>query len=105
MKCKECKNLMRKITVRVEGATRKAIAYECKYCGNIEFDKKSGLRVVAELERKAGPLKVEQKIIKLSHDRLGTYFNKNVVKSINLKAGENVKLVIPDKKHIILERD
>ncbi len=64
MKCAECCSLMKKVKVSVEGARNKIMSWQCR-CGNFIFNRKSGLRVVAELERKSGPLKVEQKIIKL----------------------------------------
>ena len=46
--------------------------------------------------------KISQKIIKLSKDRLGMYFNKNIVESLGLKSGEEIQISVPDKKHIML---
>jgi hypothetical protein len=48
-------------------------------------------------------LNIKQKIVKLSQDRLGIYFNKNVVRSLHLKKGEDIFVSVPDKKHIVLE--
>ena len=48
-------------------------------------------------------LKIKQKIVKLSQDRLGMYFNNHIVRSLNLKKGEEIYASVPDKKHIILE--
>jgi hypothetical protein len=54
-------------------------------------------------ELRETPLKIKQKIVKLSQDRLGIYFNKNIVRSLNLKKGEEIYLSVPDKKHIVIE--
>lgn len=101
--CNECGSEMEKIKVKVEGAKTKAVAYECKGCNNIEFDKESGMKVVKEIEEKEKiPLTIHQKIVKLSHDRLGTYFNKNIVRSLDLKAGKDIYVSVPDKKKMII---
>ena len=46
---------------------------------------------------------MRQKIIKLSKDRLGMYFNQNIIKSLNLKSGDEVLVSVPDKTKIVLE--
>ena len=48
----------------------------------------SSQKVVQELRET--PLKIRQKIVKLSQDRLGIYFNNNVVRSLDLKKGEEI---------------
>jgi hypothetical protein len=48
-------------------------------------------------------LKIKQNIIKLSQDRLGIYFNANIIRSLGLKKGEEIYLSVPDKGHILLE--
>ncbi len=102
--CQDCGAKMRHVKVKVEGARSKALAYDCPKCGNLEFDKESGIKVVEELKHKEeSPLMIYQKIVKLSHNRLGTYFNKNIIKSLNLKGGEEIKVSVPDKKHIIIK--
>lgn len=102
MKCKECDKKMKKILVDVEGARSKVISYQCS-CGYFEFDKKSGNKVIEEIKSKSeSPLKIKQKVIKISHNRLGTYFNENIVRSLNLKAGEEIYVTIPDNKHILI---
>ena len=103
MICPKCNSKIRKVQVSVEGAVQKAISYQCVNCDYVEFEEKSAAKVVQELKYKETPLKIKQKIIKLSQGRLGMYFNKNVVESLELKAGEEVQISVPDKDHIILK--
>ena len=87
--------------VKVQGAQSKVISYQCSRCDYFEFEPTSSKRVVEELRET--PLKIKQKIVKLSQDRLGVYFNSHVVRSLKLKKGEEIYVSVPDKKHIILE--
>ena len=103
MKCPKCSSSLRKVKVSIEGAEQQAISYQCTKCDYFEFEEKSAAKVVKELKTKETPLKIRQKIIKLSQGRLGMYFNKNIVESLELKAGEEVNVSIPDKYHIILK--
>ncbi len=103
MRCPKCNSNLRKVEVSVEGAEQKAVSYQCTKCDYIEFEEKSAVKVVKELKTKETHLKIKQKIIKLSQGRLGMYFNKNVVESLELKAGEEVHVSVPDKDHIILK--
>lgn len=103
MRCPKCNSNVRKVEVSVEGAGQKAISYQCTKCDYVEFEEKSAAKVVRELKSKETPLRIKQKIIKLSQDRLGMYFNKNIVESLGLKAGEEVHVSVPDKGHIILK--
>ncbi len=103
MKCLECGSELKKVAVAVEGAKQKVISYQCTHCDYFEFDKESGERVVEEVKTKRiSPLNIKQKVIKISHDRLGTYFNENVRRSLNLKGGEDIYVSVPDKKHIVI---
>ena len=101
MRCPKCSSNLRKVEISVEGAEQKAMSYQCAKCDYVEFEKNSAAKVVSELKSKETPLKIRQKIIKLSQDRLGMYFNKNIVESLDLKAGEEVHVSVPDKDHII----
>lgn len=101
MKCPKCKREMKKVEVSVDGASRKALSRQCA-CGYIEFEPRSSAEVIKELKTKESPLAIEQRVIKLSENRLGIYFNKNIIRSLNLKAGETIYLSVPDKKRIIL---
>lgn len=102
-KCPECGNLMKLIDVSVEGAEKKALSLQCGRCGYFEFDKKSGMQIVNELKEKEQALKIKQKLIKLSHDRLGIYLNKDIIRCMGLKKGENIYISVPNKKKLIVE--
>jgi len=101
MKCPECDSNLRKVDVKIWGAENKAISYQCPKCDYFEFEPISSQKVIEELRET--PLKIKQKIIKISQDRLGVYFNNNLIRSLDLKKGEEVYVSVPDKKHIILE--
>ena len=101
MKCPKCNTILKKVSVSVHGAESKAISYQCPNCDYFEFEPESSKKVIEELRE--APLKIKQKIIKLSQDRLGIYLNNNVVRSLDLKKGEDVYVSVPDKKHIIIE--
>ena len=101
--CPKCGSNLKKVDVNVEGARQKAISYQCAKCDFFEFEEKSAAKVVKELKSRETPLKIRQKIIKLSQGRLGMYFNKNIVESLELKPGEEVYISVPDKNHIILK--
>ena len=101
MKCPNCLSELRKVPVSVHGATQKAVSYQCTNCDYFEFEPQSSQKVLAELRET--PLKMKQKIVKLSGERLGIYLNNHVVQSLNLKKGEEIFVSVPDKKHIVLE--
>lgn len=101
--CPQCNHNLRKIPVRVQDAHTQAISYQCGHCGYFEFEDASINTVLNELRENESPLKIKQKVVKLSQDRLGMYFNNNVVRSLNLKPGEEIYVSVPDKKHIIIE--
>ncbi|MBI4453442.1 hypothetical protein HY636_02255 [Candidatus Woesearchaeota archaeon] len=103
MKCPKCNSVLKRIEVNVFGAKSKAVSYQCPKCDYFEFESETTKKVLEELRET--PLKIKQKIIKLSQDRLGIYFNNHVVRSLNLKKGEEIYLSVPDKKHIVLEID
>lgn len=101
MKCPNCKSEVKKVEVSVQGAQQKASSYQCTKCNYFEFEPVSSKRVLEEL--RTGPLKIRQKIVQLSGERMGIYFNNNVVQSLDLKKGGEILLSVPDKKHIVLE--
>ncbi len=102
MNCPECKAQMKEVEVKVEGAEQKVKSYQCPSCEHVEFESETSKKVIAELKSKETPLKMKQKIIKLSEGRLGVYFNRHVVESLELKPGNEVSVSVPDKKHIVL---
>ncbi len=101
--CPKCGKKLKKIMVSVEGAKNKALSHQCvsRNCYYFDFDQKSAKKVIQEL--KENPLQIQQKIIKLSGNRLGMYFNKHIIKSLNIKKGEEIYVSVPDKKHILIE--
>ena len=101
MKCPKCSAKLKEVPVKIAGARNKALSYQCTKCDYFSFDAKSSKKVLEELRET--PLKIKQKIVKLSQDRLGIYFNKNIVESLNLQKGEEIYVSVPDRKHIILE--
>lgn len=101
MRCPKCDSELKKVEIKVQGVKSKAISYQCPSCDYFEFEPISSQRVIQELRET--PLKIKQKIVKLSQERLGIYFNNNVVRSLNLKKGEEIFVSVPDKKHILLE--
>jgi transposase-like protein len=101
MKCPKCKSSLKRVEVSVAGAKAKAVSYQCPKCDYFEFEPESSKKVVQELRET--PLKIKHTIVKLSQDRLGIYFNSNIIRSLNLRKGEDILVSIPDKKHIVLE--
>lgn len=100
LRCPKCEGNLRKVEVKVAGAKSKAVSYQCPDCDYFEFEPMSSKVIVEELRET--PLKIKQKIVKLSQDRLGMYINRDVARSLNLKGGEEVLVSVPDKKHIII---
>ena len=101
MKCPKCNSKLNRVEINIGGAKNKAMSYQCSNCDYFEFEQESSKKVISELMD--APLKIKQKIVKLSQDRLGIYFNSNVIRSLQLRKGEEVFVSVPDKKHIILE--
>jgi len=89
--------------VKVEGAKNKVLSHQCtnKNCYYFDFDQRSSKKVIEELRE--NPLKIKQKIVKLSGNRLGMYFNKHITESLDMQKGKEIKVSVPDKKHILIE--
>ena len=102
MQCPKCNNRMKEIKVKIQGANSLATSYQCNKCGYFDFEEKSINKAINEIKAKEAPLKIKQKIIKLSHDRLGMYINRDVARSLKLKGGEEVYVSVPDKKHLVV---
>ncbi len=102
MKCPNCRSEMRKVDVSAEGTDHMVASFQCNKCDYVKFEQESANRVILELKANETPLKIRQKIVKLSKDRLGTYFNSNIIRSLDLKPGEEVYVSVPDKKHILI---
>lgn len=102
MNCPRCNAKLKKVGVSVDGATKKAVSYQCGNCSFFTFERVSAQNVLSELRET--PLKIRQRIIKLSKDRLGMYLNTDVVRSLNIQKGEEVLVSVPDERHIVIER-
>ena len=105
MECAQCKAKMKEIKVKIQDADSPVTSYQCAKCGYFDFEQKSIKKAIDEIKLKETALTIKQKIIKLSHDRLGMYINKDVARSLNLKGGENVYVSVPDKKHVVISVD
>ncbi|MEK6984132.1 MAG: hypothetical protein AABX33_06165 [Nanoarchaeota archaeon] len=103
MKCPKCDSEFKKIKVKIQDADSLVTSYQCGKCGHFDFEEKSINKAINEVKAKEAPLKIRQKIIKLSHDRLGMYINRDVARSLNLKGGEEVYVSVPDKKHLVVD--
>ena len=103
MICQKCNSNMKEIKVKIQDADSPVTSYQCSKCGYFDFEDKSINKAINEIKAKETPLKIKQKIIKLSHDRLGMYINRDVARSLNLKGGEDVYISVPDKKRIVVD--
>jgi len=103
MICPNCKLKLKKVKVDIEDAMTKAVSYQCTNCDYYTFEPGSSIQVLREIKEKEAPLKIKQKIIKLSKDRLGIYFNRDIIRSLNLKSGGDILIYVPDKKRIVLK--
>jgi len=103
MKCPKCSKKLNEVKVDIEDAETSVASYQCSSCDYFSFEPKSTMKVIHEIKQKETPLKIKQKIIKLSQDRLGMYFNKDVIQSLNLKSGGEVLVSVPKKGKIVLD--
>src|SRR3989338_1325085 len=103
MNCPKCNAKLKEIKVRIQDAESPVASYQCSKCGYFDFEEKSISKAIREIRRKESTLKIKQKIIKLSHDRLGMYINRDVARSLNLKGGEEVYVSVPDKHRMVLK--
>ncbi len=102
IKCPKCSSRMKQVKVKIQDAKTSVTSYQCSNCGYFDFEDKSMNKAINEIKAKETILKIKQKIIKLSHDRLGMYINRDVARTLNLKGGEEVYVSVPDKKHVVL---
>ena len=101
-KCPKCEGKMKEVKVKIQDAERPVASYQCGKCGYFDFEEKSINKAINEIKLKEAPLAIRQKIIKLSHNRLGMYINRDVARSLNLKGGQEVYVSVPDKKHLVV---
>jgi len=103
MECPKCNSKMKKVKVKIQDADSPVTSYQCAECGYFDFEDKSINKAIDEIKAKEAPLTIKQKVIKLSHDRLGLYFNRDIARSLNLRAGEDVYVSVPDKNHMLIK--
>ncbi len=103
MNCPRCNEELKQVEVNVEGAENRVVSYQCGQCDYFAFEPRSAQNVITELRE--APLKMRQKVVKLSKDRLGIYLNRHVVESLKLQKGAAISVSVPDRKHIVLELD
>ncbi len=101
--CPKCNSTIKEVNVKIAGAKNEVTSYQCSNCDYFSFEESSSKKVLSELHETT--LKMRQKIVKLSQDRLGMYINKDVARSLNLKGGEEISVSVPDKNHIVIEID
>ncbi|MFH1510081.1 MAG: hypothetical protein ABIF10_00190 [Candidatus Woesearchaeota archaeon] len=94
---------MKQVKVKIQDADSPATSYQCPKCEYFDFEEKSLKKAITEIKSKEAPLKIKQKIIKLSCDRLGMYINRDVARSLSLKGGEEIYVSVPDKKHLVVD--
>src|SRR3990167_5977005 len=102
MQCPKCNARMREVKVKIQGAETLATSYQCAKCGYFDFEERSINKAINEIKLKEAPLAIKQKIIKLSHDRLGMYINRDIARCLDLKGGEEVFVSVPDKNHLVV---
>lgn len=102
MICPQCKARLKEVKVKIQDAKIPATSYQCSKCGYFDFEESSINKAIQEIKLKEAPLAIKQKIIKLSHNRLGMYINKDIARSLSLKPGEEVYVSVPDKKHMVV---
>ncbi len=100
--CAKCNSRMKQVKVKIQDAKTPVISYQCSACGNFKFEDKSMTNAISEIKEKETILQIKQKIIKLSHNRLGMYINRDVARALDLKGGEEVFVSVPDKKHVVI---
>jgi hypothetical protein len=94
---------MKNIKVKIQDASTPALSYQCGKCGYFDFEQSSIAKAVAEIKVKEHPLKLRQKIIKLSGGRLGMYISKDVARSLNLHGGEDILVSVPSEKRLLVD--
>lgn len=102
LECPKCNANMKEIRVKIQDAESPAISYQCGKCGYFDFEQQSIKKIIGEIKVKEAPLTIKQRIIKLSHGRLGMYINKDIARSLKLKGGEAVYVSVPDKHHLLV---
>jgi len=103
MKCPKCNTQMKEVKVKIQEADSPVTSYQCNACNYFDFEENSINKAINEIKEKEAHLKIKQKIIKLSQDRIGMYINRDIARSLNLKGGEEVLVSIPNKNRVVID--
>lgn len=103
MKCPDCNNNLKKVSIEIEDAETRAISYQCPDCDYYSFEPKSTRKIIKEIKAREVPLKIRQKVIKLSKNRLGIYLNKDIISSLKIKPGEDILVSVPNKNKVVID--
>jgi hypothetical protein len=98
MKCPDCGKVMRKVMVKIEDADSLVATHQCA-CGNFCFEDDSIRQALKEINH----LKIRQRVVKISKNRLGMYFNRDVVRCLGLEGGEDIYVSMPAKNKVLIE--
>ena len=74
-------------------------------CGTCEYSKLEPVASRTATPPSTSPLQLKQKITTISQGRLGLYLNQDLVRSLGLKAGQEVFVSVPDGQHILVRLD
>ena len=84
----------------VERLIEEAVRYQCGTCEYSKLEPVESRTATPPLM--SSPLQLKQKITTLSQGRLGLYLNQDVVRSLGLKAGQEIHLSVPDEKTVVI---
>ncbi len=93
---------MKEVKVKIHDAKSPVTSFQCQSCGYFDFEDESMQKAIGEIKEKEMALTIKQKVIQLSQDRIGMYFNRDIARCLNLRAGEEIYVSVPDKKHIVI---
>ena len=84
-----------------ERIIEEAVRYQCGTCEYSKLEPVESRTATPPIL--SSPLQLKQKITTLAQGRLGLYLSQDVVRSLGLKAGQEVFLSVPDGKKIMIE--
>ncbi|MEK6963740.1 MAG: hypothetical protein AABX70_04890 [Nanoarchaeota archaeon] len=84
-----------------ERIIEEAVRYQCGSCEYSKLEPAASRTATPPIL--TSPLQLKQKITTLSQGRLGLYLNQDVVRSLGLKAGQEVFVSVPDSKTVVIK--
>ena len=93
--CPNCRLELKEAELLIEETLR----YQCPSCHYSNTEPK--ITRTAK-ETAVSPLQLKQKVTTLSQGRLGMYFNQDLVRSLHLKAGQEIYLAVPDAHTVVI---